>query len=184
MNAPATQNETSQANARVLPRKRHCSSNKAWFQPGVAQRQTHGMANSATYRVWSGILSRCKTASASGYANYGGRGIGVCERWLSFENFISDMGEKPDGMSIDRINSDDDYSPDNCRWASRKEQNRNQRDLLYLTLNGKTQCASAWSEELGINAGTIRSRIRYGWSDDRILTTPSRAHKVYRNAAK
>ncbi len=170
--------------AKALRKRDVSKGNVAWFKPGVSQTKTHGMSRSKTYKIWSGIMSRCYTKSATGFANYGGRGVSVCNDWHRFEGFIEDMGECPHGHSIDRIDVNGNYEPGNCRWASRKEQNRNQRDLVMMTLNGKAQCMSAWAEELGIPAGTIRSRILYGWSDERTLTTKPRAHKEYSNAKR
>lgn len=169
----------------VLPRKRNCGNgNKSWFKPGVAQTTKHGMTNSMTYKTWSGMLSRCRTTSATGYENYGGRGIRVCDRWLDFNNFLEDMGEKPAGMSIDRINSNGDYEPGNCQWSTRKEQNRNQRRNVELTHEGRSQCISAWAEELGFEEATIRARLSRGWSVDMALSTPIRGHKEYKNARR
>lgn len=182
MNLLAT-NETSQANRSALPEKRNCANgNKSWFKPGVSQTTTHGQSRTLTYKIWTGMKSRCFTPSATGYENYGGRGISVCGRWMNFENFLSDMGECPEGMSIDRKNSDANYSPDNCRWATRKEQNRNQRRLMYLTLGGKTQCASAWADEVGMQVSSLVGRIKRGWPVDKALNTPIRSHKEYSNA--
>jgi len=175
--------QTSPARPFVLPKKRNCENgNKSWFKSGVAQTEKHGMSNSLTYKVWSGILSRCNTPSASGYENYGARGIGVCERWLKFENFLSDMGEKPSEMSIDRIDTNGNYEPGNCRWSSRKEQNRNKRGLRYLTYNARTQCLSAWAEEVGVNVSSLLNRIKAGWTVSKALETPIRPHKEYSNA--
>lgn len=181
MNAPT--NETSLARPSALPKNRNCSGgNRSWFKPGVAQIIKHGKSRTATYKIWLGMKSRCFTASATGYENYGGRGISVCDRWMMFENFLSDMGECPAGMSIDRKDSDANYSPDSCRWATRKEQNRNQRRLMYLTLGGRTQCASAWADEVGMQVSSLLGRIKRGWSVEKALQTPIRSHKEYANA--
>lgn len=175
MNAPATR-ETSPAKPCALPDRLP----NGRFPIGVAQTLRHGMSGHRIYRIWSGMLARCHTPSASGYANYGGRGITVCDRWRSFDNFFADMGEAwHEGATIDRVNNDAGYSPENCRWSSRKEQNRNQRDLIFLEFNGQRKCVSAWAEDLGMPSASIRARVKRGWSVEKTLLTPIRGHKPY-----
>ena len=95
---------------------------------GKPNRLTHGMSNTGTYLSWRGAKQRCTNPNAASYPRYGGRGIEICSRWIhSFANFLEDMGERPEGMSLDRINNDGNYEPSNCRWATPSEQNRNQR---------------------------------------------------------
>jgi len=132
-------------------------------------RRTHP----AEFRVWSAMRTRCTNPRQKHYQRYGGRGIAVCERWNSFENFLADMGPKPSAEhSIDRIDNDGNYCPENCRWATGSEQARNKRGNTVLTHDGKTLCAVEWAEITGISAWNIRNRIHLGWTAERALTTP------------
>lgn len=119
-----------------------------------------------TYSVWQGMKYRCNNPNAPAYKNYGGRGIKICMRWSnSFHNFLSDMGERPTSKhTLDRIDNDKGYSPDNCRWATRAEQGRNTRANRLVTYNGQTKPLIEWSEITGVNYGTLRSRLDNGMS--------------------
>jgi len=94
--------------------------------------KTHGLTNSKTYRVWSGMKTRCLNKKSTNYSSYGGRGITICERWNSFTNFLEDMGERPEGMTLDRIDVNGNYEPSNCRWASKEQQAQNKRKLKMV----------------------------------------------------
>jgi hypothetical protein len=110
-----------------------------------ALHKKHGMTKSTTYRVWSGMRTRCNNPKATNYLSYGGRGIAVCTRWGSFENFLQDMGDRPVGMTLDRIDVNGNYEPQNCRWATKQQQAQNRRqckllnkDALLLFLHTQT----------------------------------------------
>lgn len=133
---------------------------------------THGASRSPTYQIWAQMLFRCNSPSAPKYKNYGGRGIKVCARWGRFENFLEDMGEAPRGLTLDRIDNDGNYCPSNCRWTDRSTQARNMRRSVFLTLRGVRRHLYEWAEILNIHSGTLHSRHRLGWSDERILTEP------------
>jgi hypothetical protein len=141
----------------------------------------HGHSqNDKTYKSWQYMKARCTNPDYQYYQNYGGRGITVCDRWKnSFLNFLADMGNRPtDKHTIERINRNGNYCPENCCWATRKEQARNTRRNRLITHNGKTQCIAEWSEEIGILWRTLHSRIyNYGWSIERALTTPVGKYK-------
>lgn len=126
---------------------------------------THRRTGTPEHRTWIAMKSRCYTKSNIGYPYYGGRGIAVCDRWVhNFENFLADMGERPGPeYSLDRINSNDNYSPDNCRWAMREVQDNNRRDNRMLTFNGKTQTIAQWAREQNIAKNTIINRLNWGW---------------------
>lgn len=144
----------------------------------VGDSRKHGFKGTATYNAWINMRARCRDHTQAGYANYGGRGISVCERWERFENFLADMGERPEGLSIDRINNDGNYEPSNCRWATRTVQNNNRSVTVFLTLGERTMLLSEWAEELGVPYDTLKRRRLDGWSDERVLTQPVRGRKA------
>ena len=135
---------------------------------------THGKTRSPEWTAWVNMNQRCHQAAYRYYGEYGGRGITVCDDWRnSFSSFLSDMGEKPSAAhSIDRIDNNGNYCPENCRWATRHEQARNTRRNRLLTLNGETMCLAEWVDRVGIHQKTITGRLNRGWSDERALTTP------------
>lgn len=133
---------------------------------------THGMTKTRAYSIWIGMLSRCSDADAPKAHLYALKGIRVCERWQRFENFFADMGERPPGHSIDRIDSNGNYEPSNCRWATPKQQANNTSMNVKLTFNGRTQNISQWAEELRIRQNTIVYRLRRGWDVSAALTIP------------
>lgn len=146
-------------------------------------RVTHGLSKTATHRAWCGMITRCYNPNRPIYKDYGGRGIQVCERWHKFESFLKDIGEHPGpGYSLDRIDNNKGYSKENCRWATRQEQNRNRRNKVLLTFHGKTQHQKDWAREIGIAEATLKNRIAQGWSDDQIVKPSDRAHMKKRGA--
>lgn len=130
---------------------------------------THGLRHSREYKSWCSMKRRCLTPSCHAFKDYGQRGIKVCDRWLNFENFLADMGTRPSGTSLGRINNDGDYCPENCRWETRKQQNSNSRNNHPVTLNGETMLLSDWAERIGITKSGLLYRINKGWPSDRIL---------------
>ena len=146
--------------------------------------KSHGMTHTKIYSVWNQMMQRCNNPKNQAYANYGGRGITVCSRWHDISKFREDMGDPPNGTSIDRINNDGNYEPGNCRWATRKEQAHNRRSkVIYWTHSGKTLCLNEWSKLLGVSPGMLHKRHKLGWPVDKILTTPidhSYSHKRHK----
>lgn len=131
----------------------------------------HGKSNSPEFSTWTDIQTRCYNKNSSAYKDYGGRGIVVCGRWLeSFDNFLSDMGEKPSKLhSIDRINNNGNYEPNNCRWATIETQANNKRNNRKLTINGVTKNMSEWAKECNISSTAILLRLRKGLSGEDLI---------------
>lgn len=128
-----------------------------------------------TYISWHGMIQRCANPTHKSYRRYGGSGITVCERWLKFPNFLKDMGERPNEKSIDRINNKLGYCKENCQWSTRKEQQRNRRNNLYIIYNGEKRLLIEWAEETGIQYKTLCRRIfKHKWTVEKALTTPVR----------
>ena len=115
------------------------------------------------YQTWRDMHRRCYDQKNHEFHNYGGRGIVVCERWRDPEALLSDMGPRPKGMTLDRINNDGPYAPDNCRWVTLREQSRNTRRSVIIHFNGRSLCLKDWAKELGIHYMSLHQRIlRYG----------------------
>jgi hypothetical protein len=126
----------------------------------------HSAAESSTYTTWRAMRDRCGNPNNKMFSRYGGRGITVCDRWINFENFLADMQVKPAGSTIERIDSEKGYEPGNCRWATRKEQNRNKSGNLFLTIYGKKLCLAAWCEISGVSQSLAHARLaRLGWTE-------------------
>lgn len=126
-----------------------------------------------TYQSWCCMIQRCTNPNNKYYNDYGGRGITVCRKWMQFERFLEDMGERPTlNRSLDRIDNHGDYNLENCRWATRSQQQRNKRTNCLITYDSKTQCLSAWSKDTGLSRQTIRYRLNHNWSVKDTLITP------------
>ena len=138
-----------------------------------AQFTTHGMRQAPEYNVWSGMKKRCLNKNDEFYRLYGGRGITVCPSWTEhFESFYKDMGPRPEGATLDRINPNGNYAPGNCRWATGPVQARNKTNNVMLELDGKRLCAAEWARDLDVPYRRLLRRIRHGWSPERALTAP------------
>ena len=123
------------------------------------------------------MIDRCYSEGNPAYKNYGGRGIYVCGRWREingFANFLQDMGKRPPGLSLDRIDNNDGYGPHNCRWATKSEQARNRRSNRRLTIDGVTKVMVEWAETSGISVRVIQDRLRKGWPAPEAVFTPRR----------
>lgn len=131
--------------------------------------EKHGLTKIPEYKVWKSMKYRCSNPNLNNYKDYGGRGIKVCDRWLSFTNFIEDMGRRPSNKhSIERVNNDGNYEPSNCEWATTDKQSANKRQTL-LTHFDKTQTVPQWANELGIDRRKIYWRLKKGWTTERAL---------------
>ena len=136
---------------------------------------THGMSNTRLYNIWRVMLKRCNYENATNYEHYGAKGIRVCKEWYDFETFRkwAMSHNYSDKLTIDRVDNNGDYSPENCRWVDMKTQLRNTTRNKLITFRGETHCMKDWSDILGINYRTLQQRINtYGWSIEKAITTP------------
>lgn len=127
-------------------------------------RTTHGMSKTPLYRTWWGMICRCKHPVTNSYSRYGGRGISVCARWLKFENFYADMGDRPAGHSLGRVNNDGGYSPNNCYWASNYDQQRNKRNNVTVVWDDRPWVLADLCRHLGIYSTHIYRNMKRGLS--------------------
>lgn len=143
-----------------------------------AANTTHGLSRpkdrtGSTYMIWAQMIQRCTKPTNKRYARYGARGIFVCTEWMdNYENFYRDMGPRPDGTSLDRIDNNGPYSKGNCRWATISEQSNNKSTNAFMELDGVRMTKSQWARKLGAHVGSIQSRLNLGWSVRDTLTKP------------
>lgn len=134
---------------------------------------THGGKATSEYTAWAHMIQRCTNPYHPSFADYGGRGITVCDEWLEAERFLRDMGPKPSPKhSLERKNNNRGYSSDNCKWATSQEQARNQRGNRLITWNGQTKLLTDWAKELGCRSNSLSTRLHRGWTIQRAMTTP------------
>ena len=136
------------------------------------QEKTHGLGGTPTHRVWAGMLARCFNKNRRAYPDYGGRGITVCERWRKFENFLADMGTKPDGMTLERENNDGNCEPGNCVWATVLQQCNNRRSNRMVTIDGSLMTLSSACRRYGTYHSLVRRRELAGWDIEAAIKTP------------
>lgn len=135
-----------------------------------ANNYKHGKAGTAIYRTWSNIKNRCRNKNHRNYKDYGGRGVDICDEWFnSFEQFYKDVGDIPEGMSLDRIDNNKGYSKSNCRWATKAEQSKNRRNTINLEYMDKKMCLKDWARELNKPYSSMKMYIKNGLSIEQII---------------
>lgn len=143
----------------------------------VAKLTKHGQCYSRIYKRWAGMMRRCYDSSKENFNLYGGRGISVCKRWHSFEKFYKDMGEVPFGMTLDRIDTNGNYEPSNCRWATPKQQSNNRTNNKIIEWNGQKKTLSQWATDIGMSINALWARFDHSWGVEKALTTPLRVRR-------
>lgn len=135
----------------------------------------HNMTKTRTFKSWESMKQRCTNKKAPDYDRYGGRGIKICDKWIhSFENFLMDMGERPENTSLDRIDVNGDYEKENCRWATYSYQMRNKRNTKKFLYEDKMMCLAELGEISGLKPSIISNRLKAGWDINSAMTKPSR----------
>lgn len=139
---------------------------------GIGNRnKTHGGSKSPVYNIWSGMIRRCTNPKSASWEHYGGRGITVCERWLDFKTFEADVSPRPDGMSLERRDNNGNYCPENCEWATQREQTYNRRVVKRLTIAGKDISVPEVAYKTGVSADWMRKKMKGGMSGDEIINS-------------
>lgn len=138
---------------------------------------THGLSNTRTYKVWAGMRKRCRNPNDIAYCYYGGRGIKVCERWMKFENFLADMGEVPEGMSIERLDVNGDYCPENCVWLPNSEQRKNVRNNVHVVYEGEKMILADFARKIGRHPSRVSGWLKKGFTPEQMLTKRRRKPK-------
>lgn len=143
------------------------------------QMTTHGQSRTRLYRTYRSMINRCENPKTFAYQDYGGRGIKVCHKWReSFAQFIADMGPRPLGATIERIDNDGGYSASNCKWSTPLEQGQNKRNSRKVSFGGQTLTLRDWAAKTGIPISCLRERHRHRWTPERMLTTPPQLRSV------
>lgn len=144
------------------------------LQREAPQNVRHGLHHTRAYRAWCSMKKRCNSPSDENYARYGGRGISYDPRWESVENFVVDMGECPPELTLERNDNNANYSKDNCRWATRRENINNRNNTLFVEYRGRRVPAADLARECGLTPSQLRRRLMHGWSIERAVTAPLR----------
>ena len=147
---------------------------------------THGMTKTPVWHTWQSMLGRCLNPNAKSFPIYGARGIKVCEKWLTFEGFFEDMGDRPLGTTLDRIDTDGDYCKENCRWATKDVQERNKRTNVFLEAFGEKKIITDWVRDTRCNTkhtATVQRRMKRGLSIEQAMTFLRRTGDVRNNPA-
>ena len=148
-----------------------------WYRHGDPMWTRKAKYRSPTHVTWYSMIRRCDSPNVKEYRNYGARGISYDPEWADFNKFLRDMGERPSGMTLDRINVNGNYTRNNCRWADKKTQSNNRRNNIYITYRGETKTRAEWNRIAGLPAEVLAWRLNNGWSMDRAMTTPLRVKK-------
>lgn len=137
--------------------------------------RTHGMSGTGTWNSWRDMMKRCYSVNSEHYRHYGGRGITVCDEWHSFEGFHKSMGDRQDGMSIERDDVNGNYEPGNCRWIPLTRQQENKRNSIHVEIYGETVCLSVACQRLGLRYQRVRDRIqKLGWTVEKAMSEPKK----------